>query len=478
MSDGGRTPRPSGGSGPDSPGPASSSASRILGLWRVPFFYGWVIVAAVFVGEFMAAGVGTFVVPMFFEPMSREMGWSLTLVTVGVTAQTVAYSGLAPVLGYFLDRFGARPVMLFGAIAAGTGLLMLTQVREVWHFWILYATVGALGLHEIGGFTGPVLITKWFVRFRGRAMAIATMGTTIGGMVMAPIVGALIATVGWRGAWQILGVLVLVVMVPLVLVFIRRQPEDMGLLPDGEKAGEAPPAGAAGVAGEPASGQEREQASGHRGGDKVERRRNAPAEITWTLKEAMRTRTLWLLVVAMNLVHVSATAIVVHMVPFLTLQEGLSAPTAGLVVSARLVASTISRAIWGLATERFPINLCLGVAFASRAMNPLTLVLLPYPLNVAGVVLTSFTGSGFQVLQPMAFANYFGRRYSGTILGSVRPFLTVATLVGPLLIAAVYDLTGTFTPAFVFAGGLGLVSAVIALFATAPRKKEAHAQVA
>ena len=135
--------------------------NRLFGIWRIPFYYGWIIVVAVFIAEFMTSGVGTFVTPLFFKAITDEMGWSLTLLTGALTAQTLANASIAPILGRVLDRFGARPVMLFGATVAGIGLLLLTQIQEIWHFWLLYATVGALGLHEMGSFTGPVLITKW-----------------------------------------------------------------------------------------------------------------------------------------------------------------------------------------------------------------------------------------------------------------------------------------------------------------------------
>ncbi len=225
---------------PDPQRPTNIPRTRLLGVWPLPFYYGWVIVAVVFIAEFVAGGVGTFAVPLFFKPMSDDLGWSLTLMTGAITAQAVVYAGISPFLGVVLDRCGARPVMLFGTIFAGVGLILLGRIQEVWHFWALHAGVGALGLHEMGGFTGPVLVTKWFVRFRGRAMAFATMGTTLGAMVMTPVLGFLITTRGWRETWVLMGIMVILVMVPLTLLFVRRQPEDMGLQPDGGGVGVDP----------------------------------------------------------------------------------------------------------------------------------------------------------------------------------------------------------------------------------------------
>ena len=424
--------------------------NRLFGIWRIPFYYGWIIVVAVFIAEFMTSGVGTFVTPLFFKAITDEMGWSLTLLTGALTAQTLANASIAPILGRVLDRFGARPVMLFGAIVAGIGLLLLTQIQEIWHFWLLYATVGALGLHEMGSFTGPVLITKWFVRLRGRAMALATLGTTVGGMVMAPIVGFLVSTAGWRETWRMMGIAVLVIMIPLILLFVRRQPEDMGLQPDGDKENNGQRSGA----------------------QRKAPNRYAGTEVSWTTKEAMRTKTLWLLVVGMNLVSVSANVTVIHLVPFLTLQEGVSAQAAAFIVTLRLGGSSVSRIMWGWAVDHFPMNVCLAIGFFARGLSPIMLILLPFPWNVAALVVVSIPGGGFQVLQPMAFANYFGRANAGTIQGSVRPFLTISTLAGPLFIAFLYDSTGSFDIAFLVTGAVGLVSTILALMAKPPKRKD------
>ncbi|MBI4310469.1 MAG: MFS transporter [Chloroflexi bacterium] len=435
--------------------PQEAPPVRLLGFWRVPFFYGWVIVVAVFVAEFVASGVGTFVTPLFFKAMTDDMGWTLTMLTGALTAQTLANALVAPVLGKALDRLGARPVMLFGAIAAGLGLLLLTRIHAIWQFWLLYGLVGALGLAEMGGFTGPVLITKWFTRLRGRAMAISSMGTTIGGVVMAPIVGILIASYGWRSAWMVLGIFVLTVTIPLVLATVRNQPEDMGLRPDGDKSGT-------------------QRAAGSR---PAKSRRYAGTDISWTVKEAMRTRTLWILIVGLNLVNLAANVTVFSLVPFLTQQEGMAVTAAGYVVSMRLGASTMSRLVWGWAVDHFPMNWCLAAGFFARALTSLCL-LLPFPVNVFSVIALSVLGGGFQVLQPMAFANYFGRDHAGAIQGATRPFLIVSSLVGPLFIAFVFDVTGSFDLGFLVAGVMGLASACIGVFATAPLKKEAPAAAA
>lgn len=409
--------------------------------FNLPFFYGWVIVIVVFVAEFLAAGVGTVTVPLFFKPISEEMGWSLTQLTGSVTAQALAGMVVVPIAGIALDRFGARPVMTFGAVVAGFGLLFLTQVQEPWHFWVLYAVVGALGLHEMGQFTGPVVVAKWFVRRRGRAMAIVTSGTTIGGMILAPLMALLMTTQGWREAWGIMGAVILVVMVPILVMFIRRQPESMGLSPDGDTA-------------ELVSG------GAHLSQPKI--------ETVWTLREALRTREIWVLILSMELVSLSATAVVVHTVPFLSFEQGLSTQAVSIVLTLRLFSATLSRFFWGFLMERVPVHLCLSVGFFFRAVGPISLIMFPYPFNVIALLISNIPGGAMAVLQPLAFANYYGRRFFGTIQGTIRPILAIPQLVGPLLIAMVFDRTGSFYAGFFIASVLGFIASGVALLARPP----------
>ena len=430
---------------------AGGTGPLVLGRWRFPFFYGWVIVGVIFIAQFVAAGMGVITLGLFFKPMSETYGWSLTLLTGAVSAGGIANMVVAPFIGPLLDRFGARPVMLAGVLFAGLGLFLLAFVREIWHFWLLYALVGALGLGEMGQFTGPVVISKWFVKKRGRAMASATMGVVVGGVVMSPVVGLLLVWAGWRITWGILGVSTLVVMLPLVLIFMRRQPEDFGLLPDGQAT-----ANRVNTPGTPANTQ---------GG------KGKATEDIWTLGEALRTRSLWLIVLSMNLVSLSASALIVHMIPYLTNQVGMSTGAASLVLSARLGGSAIGRIPWGFIVERMPVRFSLALVCLGRALGALALVLVPFPANIVLHILTSgVIGGNIGLVQPMALSTYFGRTFIGSIQGMLQPLLGITNLAGPLVIAMIYDATGTFDKAFVVAGCVGLLAVATALMATTPVK--------
>ena len=430
------------------PNQGKNPKAAILGRWYPSFFYGWIIVIVVFIGDFMASGVGPFNVPLFFKPMTDSMGWSLTQLTVALTAQAIAGMVISPLVGPLLDRYGARPVMAGGAIIAGVGLIFLMGIQEVWEFWVIYAIVGALGLHEMGQFTGPVVVSKWFVRLRGSAMAFATIGVSAGAMVMAPIIGFLIPSIGWRQTWGVMGVSLLIIMVPTILILMRRQPEDLGLLPDGD-----PPVGSEDSLSATASTRQTQEPS-------------------WTLGQALKTKTLWILIISLNLVGLMVSPIITHTVPYLTLQESMSIQMVSVVLVLRQVGGSFSKLMWGFLVERIPVRYCLAAMYAIRSLGPLCLVLFPYPYNVPPFVLFTGLGAAMSVLQPVVFANYYGRAFIGTIQGTMRPLLGISQLAGPLLVAIVFDATGTFDVAFAACVVVGLVAAAIALLATPPTHKD------
>lgn len=414
---------------------------RILGIWQPTFYYGWIVLAVVFLAEFASSGMGGLTVALFFPSMGEDTGWSLTQLTGAVTAQGIAALVISPIIGPLLDRYGARPVMVAGAITAGTGMLLMMTIQSVWHYWVLYAIIGALGMGELGRLSGPIVVAKWFVRLRGRAMALATSGTTIGGVVMAPIIGILITAFGWRSTWGILGITVILMMVPTVALFMRRQPEDLGLNPDGDP-------------------------------DIQEPTRNSgpqPAgEVVWTLREAIRTRSLWVIVISMNLASLSAGGLVYHQVPYFT-EQGMSLQGATMVFTISMIGGALSRIPWGFLIDRFPVRTCLASAFAIRSVGPLALLIIPFPYNIVPfVAFWAFLAGSFSLLQPMAFANYYGRTFMGSIFGTLRPLMSLSQLVGPLFIAILFDWTGTFDLALAIVSTLGFIGAAIALLAEPP----------
>ena len=202
---------------------------------RLPFFYGWVIVAAAFLGSFSGGGMQAFTFGVFIKPMPESLNWSRVAITGALTISVYAGAAMAPLFGRLVDRCGPRPLMVVTAVVGGSATLLLSGVREIWQFYIIFALVGLGGGTVAGGVVTEATVSKWFVRLRGRALAFGTMGLGASGVVLAPIIGAVIAFSGWRTAWLVVAAVFFGLLLPFSFLTARR-PEDMGLLPDGAKS--------------------------------------------------------------------------------------------------------------------------------------------------------------------------------------------------------------------------------------------------
>src|SRR3979411_2972773 len=203
-------------------------------LTRLPFFYGWVIVAVTFVT--MAIGVNARTAySLVFAPVITEFGWER-----GVTAGAFSFgflvsAAVSPLIGRMMDRFGPRGVMELGVVLMAAGMLLAPLTTQPWH---LYLTIGVLvGAGRVClGYSGQSLfLPNWFNRRRGLAMGLAFAGVGGGSITLLPWGQLMIEQTGWRTACTAMGILILVVLAPINLL-LRKRPEDIGLEPDGDAA--------------------------------------------------------------------------------------------------------------------------------------------------------------------------------------------------------------------------------------------------
>ena len=199
---------------------------------RLPVYYGWVIVAVVFVT--MGVGVNARTAfSLLFPPILDEFRWDRGVTAGAFSFGFIVAAALSPLLGRLMDRRGPLLVNELGVVLIGSGLLLATQVHQPWQ---LYASLGMLvGAGSVClGYTGQGLfLPNWFVHRRGLAMSLAFSGVGVGSVIVLPWMQGLIARTGWRSACFAMGILVLVLLLPLNLL-VRRRPQDIGLQPDGD----------------------------------------------------------------------------------------------------------------------------------------------------------------------------------------------------------------------------------------------------
>jgi MFS family permease len=410
-------------------------------------FYGWVIVGAAFAVAFSEAPTRSALISVFVVPMSEDFNWSRTALTGAISLGAALSSVIAPVVGPILDRRGPRAVLVVSVAATGGAILGLAFVRSLWQFYVLMVLARALSSSAVMMATS-VAVANWFIRRRGRAMAISRSGTWVAIPVFILLSQILLPLHGWRAAWMAMGAVTLgLALVPSFLM--RRRPEDMGLLPDGDSP-DAPSQGRAST-----------------------RHPGRAVEINWSLGEAMRTRTLWLLILATGLGSMVTQAVNLHALASLT-DRGISPAGAAGAVTFSLVVSGVVTLAWGLAVERIRPRYTAALAlFCSAAGMAFLIWADSVPLAYAFGFIYGVGFGGFRIMEYILYADYFGRESLGTITGFAAPFHLVTNAGGPLLASLSYDLRGSYTAAFVVFLLSYLVAAAVMVLAAPPLKPSA-----
>lgn len=383
---------------------------------QLPFYYGWAIVAIVFMRAFTTAGA-LWTTGILSVPMHDDLGWSRTVIFAGITLRTLGAAVSGVFFGALMDRSGTvRVISLGSAVVAAACLGAIAFVQEEWQFLLIFGVIGGiLGAGPAQLLMGAV-VPKWFIRKRGRAMATSTMGTGLAAFVLPPIIALISENVGWREAWFTLGVIAAVLSIVPAL-FLHTRPEDLGMLPDGDIE--------ASVAGRQAAA--------------------VPAqEYSFTRAEAFKTPTLWMLMLVGVFGMVSPTAFPTNLVPALV-EQGFSESTAAIAFSAYGLTSFGGRFFWGWLSDNLHIRKTLLIICTYSGVTIPLLLLLPGNVVLLAGAAVGLGLGGWVGLNQVIWPVYFGRGNIGAITGTVRPMITLSGATGPLYIAALAETTGSYT---------------------------------
>ena len=400
-------------------------------------FYGWYVVTGAFFAHWMGAGIGIPIFGLFFKPMSAELNWTRAMTTLPLVTRNVLSHLAGPIIGPLVDRFGPKYLMTGGAIIAGVGTMLMSQTNSLWQFFLFFAVIGAIGNAGLSNIVTNTTIAKWFVRKRGRATGIAAAGINVGEAIITPFVLLLITLFGWRAAWIGIGLVPWLVVAPASFFLMRRAPEDMGLLPDGDP---------------PPNGERQPESEANQVEHTTDKSPNTSPdtsdEYVWTAKEAFKTPALWMIVLATNLAGLAVSGVVMHQIPFLT-DQGLSQADAAMSLVTYAVFAVLSKLLWGFLAERIQIRYLTAASLLGSALGLVILIQADALRDgiIFGVVYGSTRGA-WSVVQSLIWADYFGRRFLGTIRGFVAPIQLVSGIGGPLFAALVFDLRQSYILAF------------------------------
>ena len=401
---------------------------------RPGIFYGWRVVAAASVQGMFGNGVVSSGFSVFFQSIRQELGVSYTAMAL-VFSLARAEGGVGgPIVGWIVDRYGARRMILIGGLMGGVGLMALSRATTYWQFVLIFVGLVSLGKTMGMGQTLMAVVNQWFIRRKGLAMSTLMTSFAGGGAIVVPLLGLGIATIGWRATLLYSGIFIFFLTLPVAYV-IRSKPEDIGTLPDGD----APPSASEGG---PAS-----SGTGTRA-----------VSTDFTVRQAIRTSAFWLLLIGLTIRTSSTNAIIIHIFPILE-GEGLTEQHAVLFVSAMFFLAIPLRFGLGVARDYLPPRRILFVGMNVAALSLLPLLLFQ---GVVGVVIFII---GFAVVEGITSTNwimvsdYFGRSRFASIMGLMSLFHNTGMVISPIFSGWIRDTTGsynivmmTFMPLFVIGG--------------------------
>ncbi len=387
--------------------------------------------------------------------MTDDLGWTAAEYTLGGSAAVAVGGFVGFVIGPYIDRYGARPLMLMGACVYAVAFLGMSRIETLWQFIVLSMVAGGIAFSLSGGLVVNVALSKWFVVRRGWAIALGSSGVSLAGLIMPVAMTSVVDSMGWRDAYLVLAVLTFVVIVPVALV-MRRQPEDYGLLPDGTKPG----AGLSGRSKKAADAQALDAAN------------------SYTRGEALRTPAIWLLIVGYGSNIMAISAVLVHAIPFMT-DNGLTRTEAALALALNGGANLSSKFVWGYFLQRVHVRYLSATALCTGATG-VVLMLVSAQTGWLGLMFVAFFcwGFGFGGTVPLGefiWAKYFGRVYIGAVRGVGVPFTIVLGASGPLIAGLYFDRIGSYEGVFAALVAVYLTGALAILASREPPLKQVPA---
>jgi MFS family permease len=423
-----------------------TSVTAPLARRKPRIFYGYWLVFVTFVFLFLAIGCGSYAFSLFVTPLQQALGWGRGQIMAGFTVFFVTMGVVSPLVGRFVDRYGARPVIPLGAVVMGLGFFMVSRVSDLLLFYVGYFIVGA-GAAGMGQVPSSAVVSHWFKKRRGTAIGFMAAGVGAGGLI-APLISDLIVNHGFRAAYLAMGIIIWAIVIPLGAIVVRTRPSEMGLYADGAPAPPEPLPGA--VA--------------------------APPVITgMTLREASRTLTFWLVVISFFPSCFASMGLVQAPVPFLQ-DIGYPMSTAATALSAVAIGSGLGKVFFGWLCDRVQPKKAWAIGQGLMAASVLILLNVrgdsPVALIWAYSLLLGFgVGSWLPTLSMLTSTN-FGLIAYGAVFGALNLVQSTGTATGPFFAGLMYDATGTYYWAFVTFGLLFAIGIPAILFVKKPVKTD------
>ncbi|MFQ5924370.1 MAG: MFS transporter [Dehalococcoidia bacterium] len=406
----------------------------------LPFFYGWLIVAASFLalgtyGAFYSFGI-------FLKPMAAEFHWSRGETSTAFSIYMAVYTLSAILMGWMADRWGPRLPLVLASFLIGIGIALSGQVTSLWQLYLLYGVIAAVGFGAV--FVVPLSTTvRWFATRRGMASGIAASGQGVSIFAMPLVANWLINAYDWRVAFLAIGIAFFTINFIAAMV-LRRDPEEVGLTPYG------------------ATGSEHQEPLAP-----SLSRLPSPAK-DLTVKETVTTRPFWMLYIAFALIIGGERMVAVHLAAFATdigISSAIAAGALGMIGIGRIFGNLVMgplsdrigrKSAWIICSALISVTI-LGLGAVNNAATAYLLI-----------VFLGFSYGGLVAVFGPLIGEFFGLTHMGKIMGIFFTCGTISGLIGPTLAGYLYDFTGSYDRAFLFGGMFCALAIILSLFVRPP----------
>lgn len=383
--------------------------------------------------NFVGTGIGFYGFGVFFKPLAEYFGYGRSGIGIGIGISLIVGALWAPRVGKAADRWGPKPLLMFGSIAVALALILMSMMRSYWQFLVLYGIFFSLANLHLGDIVTGSTIAKNFPYNTGRALGLATVGVSFGGVIMPPVVQAVINVSDWRCGLKVLSAFpLLLVALPSVFIFRNSSAEKLPAPPDFSQT--------------------------------------PPSSPSITRKEAFRSPAFWKMVALFSLSFFPLGTMLVQQIPFLT-DMGISPTHAAWTLSVTAMMGMVGKVFWGFVFDKIEGRYAVSIAIGLQAFAVLWLLQANFLWEaVVFGVLYGFGMGGLVPLHTAMRSRQFGSRHIGAIMGISSPFIMLAQAGGQPFSGWVFDTTGTYRTAFIIFVGCYITAIIIALTLRDPAK--------
>jgi len=392
----------------------------------------------------VGGGLHQFGFTVFFLPISQDLGLSRAATSLAFSLSRAQGAIEAPLVGHLIDRYGPRPIIVTAVFLAGVGYILLSWVNSYASFMTVY--LGVICLAFVAGFVHSPLVVanSWFIRQRARAMTVVSAAVPVGGALISPLLAVGVASIGWRWAAFASGCIFLTVCLPLSFQ-LKRSPESMGMLPDGDSMPVA-------------VGAARDETA------------NPSATVDVTSRQAMKTWIFWLLVISMTARVTCYSTATVHFVP-LMVWKGLSEGAAASLLGAFAFINLVAHFVLGWIADRVNKPKLLAICHLLPALSlPPLLASSDYWQLLLFTTTFTFLDASFPIIWATV-GEFFGRRNFATIRGMMSFFYMWGSFAGPVMAGMIYDRTQSYLAVLWILLALLLFATLLVLFLIGPWTK-------